>query len=203
MTKQFSVTLRNAWLTTYETTIGPSPIMRIRTGSQPSSCAAAATGTVLWTETLPSDFMGAPSNGSSSKLGTWEAVVAAAGTAGWYEIVSAGSPSERHEQGSITRAFSLTTNGATAANNNVLNFSDTTGVSTGMAVAATGIPSGATVLAVGATTVTMSAASTTGVSNGASVFFGDLTGDMWLADTALEIGEGLVISVFTRTAPGA
>lgn len=132
MGKQYSTTLRNDWLTTYETTIGTSPKLRICTGSAPATCAASQSGTQLIEMTLPSDWMGAPSSGSSSKAGTWSGTVAADGTAGYYRILSSGGTC--HEQGVVTQAFSLATNASTAANSNVLTFAATTGVSVGMSV---------------------------------------------------------------------
>jgi hypothetical protein len=59
MTVQQSVTVRNAKLDAVETAIGVSPVLKIRTGAPPANCAAADTGTVLATCTLPSDWMAA------------------------------------------------------------------------------------------------------------------------------------------------
>lgn len=201
MSRQYSTTLRNDWLTTYETTIGTSPKLRLCTGSAPATCAASQSGTQLIEMTLPSDWMGAPSSGSSSKAGTWSGTVAADGTAGYYRILSSGGTC--HEQGVVTQAFSLATNASTAANSNVLTFAATTGVSVGMSVSGTGVPDGSTVLAVGSTTVTLSAVSTSGVSNGATIYFGTTSGDMWLTNPVLTTGQTLQISACTRTAPGA
>jgi hypothetical protein len=55
-----------------ETAIGVSPVLKIRTGAPPANCAAADTGTVLATCTLPSDWMAAASAGTKAKSGTWE-----------------------------------------------------------------------------------------------------------------------------------
>lgn len=204
MARQYSTTLRNAWLSTYESTIGTAPKLRILTGSPPASASAAQTGTLLLEMSLPSDWMGAPSSGSINKLGTWEGTVTTDGTAGYYRIVNtAGSPTECHEQGTVTRSFSITTSSSTAANSNVLNFSSTSGVSAGQTVSGTGIPSGATVLAATATTVTISTASTSGVSSGVAIYFGDTTGDLYLSSTALTVGQVITITARTLTAPGA
>ena len=51
--------------------------------------------------------------------------------------------------------------------------------------------------------VTLSAPSTAGVSNGATIYFGDTSGDLWLNSTTLTTGQTLEITVYTRTAPGA
>ena len=64
MTVQFSVAVRNGWLDNTETTIGASPKLQIRTGAQPASCAAAATGTLLAEITCPADWMAAASAGT-------------------------------------------------------------------------------------------------------------------------------------------
>lgn len=102
MTVQHSVAVRNARLDVWESTIGTSPILRIRTGAQPANCAAARSGTVLATVNLPSDWMAAASGGVKSKSGTWEDTSAdATGTAGHYEIMDS-SGTTCHEQGSVT-----------------------------------------------------------------------------------------------------
>jgi hypothetical protein len=102
MTVQNSVTLRNARLDSDESAIGPSPILKIRTGAQPADCAAADSGTVLATLTLPSDWMNPASNGTKTKLGTWaDSSCDADGTAGHYRIYDS-TGTVCHEQGSIT-----------------------------------------------------------------------------------------------------
>ncbi len=84
---QMSVAVRNARLDVIETTIGVSPTLEIRTGAAPANCAAAATGTVLATITLPSDFMAAASAGVKGLSGTWQDLTAdASGTPGHYRI---------------------------------------------------------------------------------------------------------------------
>ena len=69
---QLSVAVRNARLDAIETAIGTSAILKIRTGSKPTNCAAADTGTVLATLNLPSDWMAAAASGSKAKSGTWQ-----------------------------------------------------------------------------------------------------------------------------------
>lgn len=84
---QFSVAVQNARLAAVESTVGTGPILKIRTGAAPVNCAAADTGTVLATVTLPSDWMDVPSGGSVSKLGTWtDASADATGTAAHFRI---------------------------------------------------------------------------------------------------------------------
>jgi len=102
MAIQLSVAVRNARLEAIETTTGTGAIMRIRTGAQPATCAAADSGTVLATLTLPSDWMSNASGGTKSLLGTWQDTAAdATGTAAHYRIYdSAGTTC--HLQGSVT-----------------------------------------------------------------------------------------------------
>lgn len=102
MTLQYSTSVRNAKLDAVETTIGTAPIMRIRTGAPPATCATADSGTVLATLTLPSDWMAAASGGSKAMSGTWQDSSADnAGTAGHFRIYdSAGTTC--HIQGTVT-----------------------------------------------------------------------------------------------------
>jgi hypothetical protein len=91
MTLQFSTDVRNATLDVVESTIGTSPIMRIRTGSVPATPATADAGTVLATLTLPSDWMAAASGGTKVIAGTWQDTSAdASGTAAHFRIYDSG-----------------------------------------------------------------------------------------------------------------
>lgn len=102
MAIQRSVAVRNAQLEALETTIGAAPILEIRSGSQPANCAAADSGTLLASMTLPSDWLAAASGGSKAKLGTWEDTSANAdGTAAHYRIKDSGGTT-CHEQGSVS-----------------------------------------------------------------------------------------------------
>lgn len=102
MTVQLSAAVRNARLDAIETTIGTSAVLKIRTGAQPANVAAADSGTVLATLTLPSDWMAAASNGSKAKAGTWEDASADdTGTAAHFRIY-ASDGTTAHLQGSVT-----------------------------------------------------------------------------------------------------
>jgi len=102
MAFQFSDAARNAALDAVETAIGTTPILEIRSGAAPANCAAADSGTVLATMTLPSDWMAAASGGSKAKSGTWQDVSAdATGTAGHFRIKDSGGTT-CHIQGSVT-----------------------------------------------------------------------------------------------------
>lgn len=72
MALQYSVAVRNAKLDAVETTIGASAVLKIRTGAAPANCAAADSGTVLATISLPADWMAAAGSGTKAKSGTWE-----------------------------------------------------------------------------------------------------------------------------------
>ena len=102
MAFQLSVTARNASLDALETAVGASPILTIVSGTVPASCAAANTGTVLATMTLPTDWLGAAASGIKSLSGTWQDLSAdASGTAGHFRIHdSAGSVC--HMQGTVS-----------------------------------------------------------------------------------------------------
>lgn len=97
---QFSVAARNAAADAIETAIGATPTLEIRTGSVPANCAAADSGTVLATLTLPSDWLAAASSGAKTLLGTWQDASAdATGTAGHFRIKQS---TTCHIQGTIT-----------------------------------------------------------------------------------------------------
>lgn len=102
MPMQYSVAVRNARLDIVETTIGTTPILRVRTGAPPANCAAADTGSVLATVNLPSDWMAAAANGTKAKLGTWEDNSAdATGIAGHFRIYDS-TGATCHVQGTVT-----------------------------------------------------------------------------------------------------
>lgn len=99
---QFGVTVRNAMLDSFETTVGTSPILTIRTGAAPANCGTANSGTVLATLTLPSDWMNAASTGSKTLLGTWQDTSADnTGTAAHWRIHDS-SATTCHAQGTVT-----------------------------------------------------------------------------------------------------
>lgn len=102
MTIQFSAAVRNARLDAIESTISTTPILRIRTGAAPANVAAASSGTVVASITLPSDWMAAAASGAKAKAGTWtDSSADATGTAAHFEIV-ASDGTTRHMQGTVT-----------------------------------------------------------------------------------------------------
>ncbi|TXH55175.1 MAG: hypothetical protein E6Q97_09345 [Desulfurellales bacterium] len=101
MTIQLSTAVRNARLDAIESTIGTSAVLKIRTGVAPANVAAADSGTVLATLSLPSDWMAAASGGQKAKSGTWEDTSAdATGTAAHFRIY-ASDGTTAHLQGTV------------------------------------------------------------------------------------------------------
>ncbi len=107
MTIQLDTTLRNNMIGQYETTIGTTPKLILRSGTQPANCAAVDSGTFLAILTLPSDWQGAASGGSVSIAnGPWTGTGSAAGTAGHYRLkdstaTSTDNTGTTHEQGAV------------------------------------------------------------------------------------------------------
>jgi hypothetical protein len=102
MTLQYSASVGNAKLDAIESTIGTSAVLKIRTGAPPANVAAADTGTVLATLSLPSDWMAAAAAFAKAKSGTWQDTSAdAAGTAGHFRIYASDGTTQ-HIQGTVT-----------------------------------------------------------------------------------------------------
>lgn len=100
MAFQFSTAARNGAADAIETAIGTAPTLEIRTGAAPANCAAADSGTVLATMTLPSDWLAGASSGAKALSGTWQDLTAdAAGTAGHFRVKQGATC---HIQGAIT-----------------------------------------------------------------------------------------------------
>lgn len=101
MAVQFSEAVANAMLDQIETTVGTSPVLEIRSGAAPANCAAADSGTLLASLTLPSDWMAAAASGAKAKSGTWQDTSADnSGTAAHYRLKASGGTV--HSQGTIT-----------------------------------------------------------------------------------------------------
>ncbi len=66
-----SVAVANAQLDAIEATIGASAVLKLRSGAEPASCAAADSGTVVATMALPADWMANAAGGVKQKLGSW------------------------------------------------------------------------------------------------------------------------------------
>ncbi|WP_114969382.1 hypothetical protein [Rhodoferax ferrireducens] len=96
MTVRLATSLRTALAQAFATTFA-NGVIEIRTGSQPATSDAAATGTLLGTVTLASGAFtpGTATNGLTfadaadgavSKSGVWSFAGVAAGTAGWFRF---------------------------------------------------------------------------------------------------------------------
>ena len=101
MALQYSVTVNNARLDAVESTTGTAPILQLRSGSPPANCAAAASGSLLASLTLPSDWMAAASSASKAKSGSWTGTGSAGGTIGHFRILDSGGTT-CHLQGTVT-----------------------------------------------------------------------------------------------------
>lgn len=101
MAIKFSTGVRNARLDSIETTISTGPLLRIYTGTPPAATTDAASGTLLATITLPSDWLAAASGGAKAKSGTWSASASGTGTAGYFRILES-SGTTTHIQGTVT-----------------------------------------------------------------------------------------------------
>lgn len=102
MAIQMSTSVRSARVDTIESTAGASAKLQLRTGAQPSDCAAADTGVLLCEIALPADWMAAASGGSASKSGTWRGTASASGVAAHFRIKN-NTGSTCHLQGSVAQ----------------------------------------------------------------------------------------------------
>lgn len=106
MTLQYSDEIRNQRLDIVESVLGTAPVLEMRSGSVPANCAAADSGTLVASITLPSDWLAAANSGIKVKAGTWQGTGGAAaggGTnVGHFRIKNAGSPNTTGMQGTVT-----------------------------------------------------------------------------------------------------
>lgn len=103
MAYQFSTAVRNASLDAIETTVSTAPTLEIRSGLPPANAAAADSGTVLATMTLPTDWLAAAASGAKSLLGTWQDTGADASGRGGHFRIKAGATT--HIQGLVSDAW--------------------------------------------------------------------------------------------------
>lgn len=100
MALQFSTTYRNALLDAFETTVGTSAKLNLRSGAQPADCAAADSGTLISTLSLDSDWMAAAAAGSKAKAGTWSGTASTGAIAGHFRLKDSANTTT-HMQGSV------------------------------------------------------------------------------------------------------
>jgi len=103
MTTKMSTTVLNAMLDAFETAVGASPILKLRTGAAPANCAASDTGTVIATINLGADFMSNAASAIKSFSSTplEDASADNAGTVGHFRLY-ANNGTTCHDQGSVT-----------------------------------------------------------------------------------------------------
>lgn len=102
MALQKSTDLRDAQNDAIESILGTSPILELRTGAPPANCAAADSGTLVASMTLPSDHMAASSAGVKSKSGTWaDAAADNPGVVGHFRLKTSGGVCKL--QGTVTQ----------------------------------------------------------------------------------------------------
>lgn len=87
MATSYGVAVRNARLQSDETVIGVSPKLRFYSGSVPANAGASIAAAVLLVEmNLPSDWLTAPSAGSSALVGSWTGTAVATGSPTFYRV---------------------------------------------------------------------------------------------------------------------
>lgn len=200
MSVQYSVTHQNDNMNDITTLASTTAFLLIYSGAVPASCATGATGTLLASLPMSNPIAGAASAGVLTMSAITSAAAGNSGTAGYWRICTSSAGTTVIAQGTIYQTTTLTTNSATAADGNVLNFASTTGVVAGMTISGTGVPANTTVLAVGGTTVTMSTTTPGGVSNATTITFG---GDMSMNSTTITSPQTVAVSSMTITANGA
>lgn len=104
MTIQWSTAVRNARLNAIPSAVGPSAILRLYSGAEPSSCTAALSGNTLLVEfDLAANWAAAASSGSMSLAYLpLSAIAVGAGNASFYRMFASDGVT-CHEQGSVTQ----------------------------------------------------------------------------------------------------
>lgn len=102
MTVQWSPEVRNAVVAGWESAIGVTPRVELRTGAKAALTTDAAAGTLLAVFTLAADWASAPTAGTVTLTGLPVIVDASApGVIGHYRITNAAG-TVCHEQGTVT-----------------------------------------------------------------------------------------------------
>ena len=102
MTVQWSTTVRNSQADAWESAMGTSVLVRLRTGAPPANCGAADTGTLIAEFPLASDWSPAATTGAKTLSGLpLEVAALAAGTIGHYRFMNTAG-TVCHEQGTVT-----------------------------------------------------------------------------------------------------
>jgi hypothetical protein len=130
MAIQLGTTLRNNMIGQYETTLGTTPKLILRSGAPPAAANSVDSGTFLAILTLPSDWLNAASAGAVTLLGTWSGTGTSAGTAGHYRLkdstaTSTDNTGTTHEQGTVGQG-----SGDLSLDNNVIAASQAISITT-------------------------------------------------------------------------
>jgi hypothetical protein len=86
MAVQLSVTTRSNQLTTLNTDIGANAVIKIFTGTQPTNCGTADTGTLLATFAGNAGGFGSVTTGVLTAAAVASVTAAASGTAGYFRV---------------------------------------------------------------------------------------------------------------------
>jgi len=182
---QLSTAVRNAMGNAIETAIGASPVFEYRTGLPPASPAAASSGTLLMSGTMPSDWMTDAANGVKAVNSNVKADAAvAAGYAGHFRVKA--SDGTYHMQGLVSENW-------TASKAYVVGMQVNLGgnvyrCTAAGAAAATGGPTG----------------TGTGITDGSVTWAYAGPQDLVLANTNIAAGqEGINLSSYQLTMPNA
>jgi len=105
MAVNYSVPLRNARANAILALVGPSPKLRMYTGTKPTAASDPSSGTLLAEMTLPAVWLAAASNGVVVQAGVWTTAAAlASGSAGYVRIFDS-SGTTCHIQANVPDEF--------------------------------------------------------------------------------------------------
>lgn len=135
MALQYSTTHRTNNMSDLVTQVGASGVLKIFTGSPPSTCATADTGTLLSTHTCSATF-GTVSSGVLTMNAIGSATAAATGTAGYFRIYPS-SPTTTNAviQGTVTVTAG---GGDLTLNSTAISSGQTVQINTGGTITASG-----------------------------------------------------------------
>lgn len=185
MTFRLSAAVRNAMLDAFESTIGTSMVVKLRTGAAPADVATADSGTVLSTINCPSDYMAAASSGSKAKSGTWEDTSADASGLARHFRCYASNGTTAHAQGLVSMPYAAST--AVVVGQQMHNGSNVYVCTTAGTTGASSAPTG----------------TGTGITDGGAVW--DYAGPVSMTVDNVNIASGQTVTItgFTLTAPNA
>ena len=127
MAIQFSTAVRNARLDAIDTTISTAAVLKMFTGSPPSSTGVADSGTKISSMNLPTDWLSNAANGSKTLLGTWQDTsTVGSGTIGYFRIYASNGTT-------VGMQGTVSSNGGSGdlkLNNNVVDVGQTISITT-------------------------------------------------------------------------